>query len=75
MGDETAAGQQPTDDQAGTEDAGTEGSIYSGVTDPAQGGTEDAGTEGSIYSGETEDDGPEDGDDDGPPDVGSIYSG
>jgi len=78
MGDEKA-GQQPPDDQeqAGTEETGTAGSIYSGEPAPAQGGGsgDDPDAPGSIYSGDTEGDEPDDGDDDGPPDDGSIYSG
>jgi len=78
MGDEKAAGQQPSDDQerAGTEGERTAGSIYSGARAPADPATgDDPGTPGSIYSGEPETDEPDKGDDDGPPDDGSIYSG
>jgi hypothetical protein len=88
MGDEKNTGQQPSDEheKAAKEGEGTAGSIYSGSIysgdpAPAQGGTGQGGTgddpnaPASIYSGEPEGDEPDDGDDDGPPDDGSIYSG
>jgi hypothetical protein len=83
MGDEKGAGQQPSDEheKAGKEGEGTAGSIYSGSIysgdpAPAQGGTgENPDDPASIYSGDPEGDEPDSGDDDGPPDDGSIYSG
>jgi hypothetical protein len=74
MGDEETAGQQPSDDQelTGTEETGTEGSIYGGEPEKA---TPDKGDDpGSIYGGEPEEDTADTGDDEGPPDT-SIYGG
>src|SRR5262245_18110609 len=74
MGDETAAGQQPSDDQeqAGTEGAGTEGSIYGG--EPAKVTPDKGDDPGSIYGGEPAEETADAGDDEGPPDT-SIYGG
>ena len=83
MGDEKNAGQQPSDEheKTGKEGEGTAGSIYSGSIysgdpAPAQGGAgNDPNAPASVDSGEPGSNKPDDGDDDGPPDDGSIYSG